>query len=135
MTVHSKLDKPPAKGATPLRAVRRHCVACCGGSTSEPAHCTSKPRPLWPFRLGRSPPPEERKAVADIKLYPLERGETGADVASRTALKSIPAHCLDCAGSRKAVNQCRQVDCDHHPFRFGNGNKRLLPELARRRAV
>jgi hypothetical protein len=128
MPIHSKVLEASAKGATPLKAVRQHCVGCCGGNTSEPAYCPSTACALWLFRFGRNPTPEERQAVADNYLYPLERGQTGDDVASRTALKSIPAHCFDCAGSRRAVTQCRQVDCDLHPFRFGNGNKRLSPE-------
>ena len=134
MTIHSKIDKPSSKGLTPLKVVRQHCVDCCGGNTSEPAHCPSTACPLWLFRFGRNPTPEEREVVANVNLYPLERGETGEDVASRTALKSIRARCLDCAGSLKAVKECDETGCDLHCFRLGKGNRRLSPEQKRQNA-
>ena len=124
----SPIDQPPTKRPTPLKAARQHCVDCCGGNTSEPAHCPSTACPLWPFRFGRNPTPEERQAVADVYLYPLERGQTGDDVATRTALKSILERCLDCAGSLKAVKECNRIDCALHPYRLGKGNRQLSPE-------
>jgi hypothetical protein len=98
MPIHSKVLEASAKGATPLKAVRQHCVGCCGGNTSEPAYCPSTACALWLFRFGRNPTPEERQAVADNYLYPLERGQTGDDVASRTATKPRNA-CAKRAGA------------------------------------
>jgi len=41
--------------ATPLKAVRRHCLSCCDGSANEVKLCPSKSCPLWPFRHGHRP--------------------------------------------------------------------------------
>ena len=39
----------------PLRAIRRKCIDCCGGSFKEVRLCTSYTCPLFPFRLGKNP--------------------------------------------------------------------------------
>ena len=40
---------------TPMKAVRAHCVGCCGGSYAEANKCTAIACPLWPYRMGRNP--------------------------------------------------------------------------------
>ena len=40
---------------TVLRALRAHCLDCCGGSAQEVRLCTATRCPSWPYRLGRSP--------------------------------------------------------------------------------
>ena len=37
---------------SPIKAIRAHCVDCCGGSTSEARKCTVFRCPLWAFRMG-----------------------------------------------------------------------------------
>lgn len=128
MTTHSKIETPVNNSLTPLKAVRRHCVDCCCGNVAEPAQCSATGCPLWLFRFGRKPTPDEREVVAEVTLYPLERGEVGDDVAMRSALKSTAARCLDCAGSLKAVKECTRTDCDLHCYRLGKGNRTLSPE-------
>jgi hypothetical protein len=44
-----------AQGGTGLRAIRRHCLDCSGGSPAEVKDCRHKICPLWPYRLGRNP--------------------------------------------------------------------------------
>ena len=40
----------------PLRAVRQHCLICCGGERDEVRNCAAgKTCTLWPFRFGVSP--------------------------------------------------------------------------------
>lgn len=35
------------------RAIRRHCLACCGGSSPEVTDCPTEECDLYPYRLGR----------------------------------------------------------------------------------
>lgn len=39
----------------PMKAIRTHCVGCCGGSYAEANKCTATGCPLWPYRMGRNP--------------------------------------------------------------------------------
>jgi hypothetical protein len=40
---------------SPLQAIRRHCLECCGGSHYELAKCCCPDCILWPFRFGMRP--------------------------------------------------------------------------------
>jgi len=40
---------------SPIKAIRRNCVECSGGSEAEARKCTATMCPLWPFRMGRNP--------------------------------------------------------------------------------
>jgi len=120
--------------ATPLKAVRRHCLSCCNGSANEVRLCPAKSCPLWPFRHGRRPNVEDRAAVADWHLYPLERDLTGA-IFQGSALRAIRLRCIDCSGnSDSEVRACafgpgHPTPCDLHPFRLGrNPNISHSPE-------
>ena len=42
------------QGASPLAAIRRHCIDCSGFSPAEVALCPNKSCNLWPFRFGRN---------------------------------------------------------------------------------
>jgi hypothetical protein len=57
----AKLRKMGFEPMSPLRALRRHCVQCCGGSNKEVALCCSSDCSAWPFRLGRNPWVDARK--------------------------------------------------------------------------
>lgn len=50
----SKARVTPAR-RNPVKAVRRHCLACCGGSSRLVAECPSVHCALWPFRTGKNP--------------------------------------------------------------------------------
>ncbi|WP_162685485.1 hypothetical protein [Roseovarius amoyensis] len=41
--------------SSPIKAIRRNCVECAGGSEAEARKCTATTCPLWPFRMGRNP--------------------------------------------------------------------------------
>jgi hypothetical protein len=123
-----------AKPITPLRALRRNCLWCCNGSANEVRLCAAKACPLWMFRLGHRPTPEDMAAVADVKLYPLERPITGREFQENagTALKAIRRRCVDCSGgSPIGANGCTTSDCDLHPFRRGKNPNRAVSEERR----
>lgn len=84
--------------ATPLKAVRRYCLSCCNGSSNEVKLCPAKSCPLWPLRHGHRPNVEDRAAVADRQLYPLERDLMGATFQG-SALRAIRLRCIDCSGN------------------------------------
>ena len=42
------------QGASPLAAIRRHCIDCSGFSLAEVALCPNQSCNLWPFRFGRN---------------------------------------------------------------------------------
>jgi len=39
----------------PLKAIRKNCLACSGGSAVEVKECTITTCPLYPFRFGKNP--------------------------------------------------------------------------------
>lgn len=101
--------------ATPIEAVRRHCIECVGSqSMSEVEHCggeliynTGNSCPLFPYRFGRG----------------------------RVPLKLIRRECLDCNGGPKGVRECPSVRCNLYPFRMGkNPNISLSDEEKKRRS-
>lgn len=40
---------------TPVKAIRKNCLACSGGSAVEVKECPMNTCPLYPFRFGKSP--------------------------------------------------------------------------------
>lgn len=62
----------------PIKAIRRHCVRCCGGAPSAVADCPSAECALFPFRMGRNPhrapASEKQKARALENLRPKVSG-------------------------------------------------------------
>jgi hypothetical protein len=122
------------KSVTPLRALRRHCLWCCKGSTNEVKLCSAKRCPLWAFRFGRRPTLEDKAAIADVKLYPLELELRGGEFHEKggTALKAIRRRCIDCSGgSLIGANGCTTSDCDLHPFRKGKNPNIIISEERR----
>jgi hypothetical protein len=111
----ARSDFEAAGHTTPLRAVRLHCVECCGGSSNEVRHCSATSCPLWPCRFGRRPNAEEKAVVAEMPTYPLERRMAGA-----SALRAARKRCIDCSGGTDAaVRACTFSDCALHRYRFG----------------
>lgn len=37
-----------------LKAIRKHCLECCGHQKDEVKKCEMKDCPLWDFRLGKT---------------------------------------------------------------------------------
>ncbi|MBQ3467299.1 MAG: hypothetical protein IJH21_03130 [Oscillospiraceae bacterium] len=46
---------------TPLKAIRAHCVDCCGGSWKEARLCPASSCPLYPYRMGHNPNRKRRE--------------------------------------------------------------------------
>jgi hypothetical protein len=136
--------KPANPGApTPYQAIRRHCLACSGGSSHEVTLCVSVRCPLYLFRFGHGPDAAEVASVARVETHPTESPMTQAEIASGSRLKAIRRKCLDCSGNNIAeVRRCGHASCDLHRFRMGKGNRVLTAEqraaaterLARHRA-
>ena len=40
---------------TPIRAIRKHCIFCCGDNSKEVRYCQVKDCALYPYRMGHRP--------------------------------------------------------------------------------
>ncbi len=56
-----KRRREPGEVATPIMAIRNHCLECCGYQPSEVELCTAPKCWLFPYRLGRKPEASERR--------------------------------------------------------------------------
>ena len=50
--------RKPENRLTPVRAIRKKCLDCCGGSRKLIRECEIHDCPLWPYRLGKRPTPD-----------------------------------------------------------------------------
>ena len=56
---------------SPMKAIKAHCIECCGGVYAEAKKCTATKCPLWCFRMGKNPyrkrelTEEQRAATAE----------------------------------------------------------------------
>ena len=98
------------KKISPLKAIRKQCVQCMGGSFKMVEECPSIDCPLWEFRFGK-----------DV------RG---------SRVKAIRKFCLQCAGSAAEVKTCQGdksvVPCPLYKFRFGK-NPNISEETREKR--
>lgn len=86
------------KKITPLKAIRKKCVECSGGSVKEVRECEHTDCSLFKNRFGKG------------------RGRY---------LKLIREYCLWCCiGSPKEVRLCPCVGCFFHRYRFGKNPKK-----------
>lgn len=86
---------------SPLKAIRKYCLWCCGESALEVRLCPAYDCPLHPFRFGRKP-----KKVS-------------------SALKAIKERCFNCSGfEKKQVRECPFPECPLYPYRLGKNPKR-----------
>ena len=78
-TVESEDESLRIKGykgpiiTSPTKAIKAHCIECCGGSAAEAKQCTATKCPLWCFRTGKNPyrhrtMSEEQKAALGERL-------------------------------------------------------------------
>lgn len=79
-----------------LKAIRLHCLNCCGGSWLDVENCTSGPdaRPyntcvLWPYRLGTDPNPSQSKVESGRRLAHQTNGETLSNLTKGETLLKI----------------------------------------------
>jgi hypothetical protein len=130
------IDATSPDNPAPLKAIRKHCLDCCLGSSNEVSLCISTRCPLWLYRFGSKPTPIEVAAVAHVETHSLEGDKTQAEVVAGSRLKAIRDRCLDCSGFDKAeVKACRMTKCDLHPFRMGKGNRAANMTDERRAAL
>ena len=114
---------------SPLKAVRAHCLGCCNGSSHEVSLCVSKSCPLWLFRFGHKPTPDEIEAVADVAVHPGEAVTSQAELHRYSALRAVRLRCVECSGgSVRAVAGCQASDCSLHEHRLRGGSKKLTGE-------
>ena len=72
---------------TPIQAIRKHCLDCCGGSSKTVKFCTcdgvnSTPAcHLWPLRFGMRPQ-TARKRYGDKFLSPKDMPPSDVELAS-----------------------------------------------------
>ena len=52
---------------TPIKAIRAHCIECCGGSKKEARLCPAESCPLHPYRMGHRPKKPGAAAPADLE--------------------------------------------------------------------
>jgi hypothetical protein len=111
------------KQRTPLQAVRKFCIECCGGSKPDvktcggdkPIMCGDHPNcPLFPHRGGRK----------------------------RVSVKTIRKHCIICTNnSHDAIRECPSTECFLYPFRMGKNpnysekTKKLKSKLAKKQGL
>ena len=88
---------------TPLKAIRRHCLHCMGGSYQLVRDCPSMACPLYPLRL--------KRAVKGVG-----------------PLRQIRAMCKQCVGTAAEVKKCDPnfldgETCSLYRYRFGKRPK------------
>ncbi|GAU08410.1 hypothetical protein [Desulfoplanes formicivorans] len=93
----------PPERISPIKAIRKTCLLCQGGSRKFVAECPDRTCPLYPYRFGTRP-----------------QG-TRANL-----LKVIRKYCLRCAGSARGADACtasthvgNMDPCWLHPYRKG----------------
>ena len=94
--------KQTTPSLTPLRAIRKKCLWCCGDSRTEVKLCPASGCPIWEYRMGKRP-----------------------KAATLTPIKAIKSKCRDCCGGTWAdVQKCPGLKladgpCSLHAFRLG----------------
>ncbi len=112
----AKIEPDPLKVLSPMKAIRRNCLDCSGGSPKDVRDCEATDCHLWAYRFGKRPKTAARK-------YGDEAVEVGDEVPG--PLRSARRYCLDCAGD--SSHYARFCPCDgvhstrRHvwPYRFG----------------
>lgn len=117
--------------ATPLKAIRLHCLWCCNGSPGEVRECVSRSCSLWLYRFGRRLTADEVAAVADVATHPSEQPLAQGALQEWTPLRAVRRRCLDCSGGSAAeVRICAfgpdhpRNPCSLHPHRMRGGSRR-----------
>ena len=50
-----QLEAAGIERTTPLKAIRAHCIDCCGGNKAEVRRCVAVKCALWHLRMGTNP--------------------------------------------------------------------------------
>ncbi len=109
-----------------VRAVRRFCLACQGGSPASVSSCLDVGCLFYPVRGARAEP-EDKEGSFAAKEAAGTCPETGNSVEPApgamngpSPLRLVRGYCLGCAGSRLEVRECGARDgCPLWSYRFG----------------
>ena len=97
-----------------MRALRRFCLECQGGSSRAVRCCEDEECALRAWRV----PDEAGAEAADEPTPGASTGGRGAG--ARPALRAVRRHCLSCAGGRGEVRACSAREgCALWSYRFG----------------
>lgn len=69
--VNAELDQEAR--VNPVKAIRKKCLECSGGSSREVERCQIKDCALYPFRFGRNPFRAKRELTDEQKAEMAER--------------------------------------------------------------
>lgn len=64
---------PETSNKNPVKAIRKKCIECSGGSKSEVEKCVIPDCPLYPFRMGRNPFRTVREMSEEQKVAAIQR--------------------------------------------------------------
>ena len=64
---------PETSNKNPVKAIRKKCIECSGGSRSEIEKCVIKDCALYPFRFGRNPFRSAREMSDEQKAAAVQR--------------------------------------------------------------
>jgi len=112
-----------AKQETPLQAVRRFCIECCGGVRKEVKTCGGDK----PIMSGKYP---------NCPFFPHRYGR------KRISVKTIRKQCIICTNnSYDAIRECPSTKCPIYPFRMGKNpnysekTKKIRSKLAKKQGL
>lgn len=92
---------------SPLKAIRAHCLMCCGWSAQDVKDCEG------PLCIGD-------KGKCALHPYRFGKGRRSGVKSKLSPIKAIAKNCLwCCCGSFKERRLCPGVLCPIHPFREG----------------
>lgn len=60
---------------TPIKAIRKHCINCCGDQIKEVKFCQVKDCALFPYRMGHRPPKEGSETEEDTEEEDITENE------------------------------------------------------------
>lgn len=110
------------KQKTPLQAVRKFCIECCGGSKQDVKTCCGD-RPIMGGEYPNCP------------LFPHRGGR------KRISVKTIRKHCIICTNnSYDAIRECPSTECPLYPFRMSSNpnygkDRELKSKLAKKQGL
>ena len=97
-----------------MRALRKFCLECQGGSSRAVRCCEDEECSLWAWRI----PDEAGAEVVGAPTHGASAGGRGAGM--RHVLRAVRRHCLSCAGVRGEVRACSAREgCALWSYRFG----------------
>ncbi len=69
----NKEDTLVSYETSPLKAIKKKCIECFGGSQAEVKRCTGKSCPLYPYRFGTNPYRQQKQISDEQRAELVER--------------------------------------------------------------